>query len=345
MMSDTQDNVAKHEVEQWVYFSQLLTSAGCEKHKATPDEARWFNIDNYSFVAQMPLKDLICELLVRRELCLIATNGIIGGAITKALSEKLYADIVSGKAVIGDHFKPHTAVPELIYAVDEPDTPSQQLEVPVRELNVKDILACHNALNGGVLTLPEHPCYRRRLDLVDEKTPLTALQSPSVELVYLAVDPGCSESQLVAAFKETLANLRHQYNVFTGTRQVKHFTRRNLVNIALHKIIPLMDLLLWQFKHGWQLPLEQISRLLKGKPVDVTDTDYHRTNFIRTTLNGFEKTLAEGNFERLLATLREREHLYDLSIRELIDHPWLYKKPKKEIKKEEKVNEKVDSGL
>ncbi|MFT2789730.1 DUF6387 family protein [Serratia sp. T13T92] len=328
MMGDAQGNVVEQEVEQWVYFSQLLSSAGCEKHKATPGEARWFNIKNYSFVAQMPLRDLVCELSVRRELCLIATNGISGGAITKALSEELYADIISGKAVIGDRFKPHTAVPEIIYLADGPDTPPQQLEVPVRELNVKDIRTCHNALEGGERTFPLHPCYQYRAAKIDGETLLTALQPPDVELVYLSVDPFCTESQLVAAFKETLAKLRTQYNIFSGSNRTKPLTRRKIINIQLHSIIPLMDLLLWQFKKGWHLPLEQIYKMLEGKPVDTPnkDVEYHRTNFIKTKLSGFEKIISQGTFEQLLSTLRENEHLYDLSIRNLIDDEFIFYK-------------------
>jgi hypothetical protein len=331
MNSDEQDNVKGKGDEQPVYYSQLLSNVGCEKHNATPDEVSWFDYKkNYSFVAQMPLRDLVCELTVRRELCIIATQGAINGTIPKALYEELYTEITSGKSVIGDHFKSHTSVPEIIYLADEQETPSQQLEVPVRELNVKDILACHNALNGGVLTLPTHPCYRRRLDQVDEKTPLTALQSPDVELVYLSVDPLYSEAQLMVAFKETLAKLRAQYNIFSGATRDKPLTCRNIINIQLHQVIPLMDLLLWQLRHGWQLPLEQIYKLLKGKPVDIPnkEVDYHRTNFIKTTLSGFEKIVCQGTFEQLLSTLREKEHLYDLSIRDLINDSSLYNSKK-----------------
>ncbi|CQI89180.1 Uncharacterised protein [Yersinia rohdei] len=313
------------------YYSEVLARARCEPHNATAEEFGWFHMENYQFIQKLSVRDLICELTIRADLGIVANTRSDHGMITKELFDEIYADITSGKPNISVRFLSDTSRPEIIKLAEDLHIDLKYERTAVRELNVQDIYDCHEALiagDGDTFSLAQlhsqHPCccLSKKLPEDRTKTLLTELQSPDVEFIYLSVDPTYSDLQLIDSFKKTLKNIRDKNNLLTVSEEKEHvLSNHKLHSIERAKIMPLMDLIIWQVMNKKALDLRQIFNLLKGNDLDAraVNTDYHPGNFITCVLEPFEQILNEGKFASLINTFRLKTNDYDKTLRKAID--------------------------
>lgn len=324
MKDETHNTLSTDETERVTtetYYSQVLSRAQCVKYKGNPEEFNWFKRENYQFVNKMPFSALVRELVIRINLGIVANTDSDYDVITTDLFWKLYAKITDGQPVISDYFISDKENPEIIYP--KPDAGSAAREfilsedpVPVRELSIRDINECYNAISVAdkpTFSVTEdctHPCYLgfTKKEDVGLDTLLTTLQEQNrgIEQIYLSVNPYCSESEILSSFQDILSHYRKN--------KILSYTK--ILNIRLHQTLPLMDLVIWQTKNKKALPLWQIYNLLEGLPVDLAqkNTEFNSRTFSNTVLKTFENVLDQGTFAQLLDTLREKNDGYNLSL-------------------------------
>lgn len=324
MKDETHNTLSTDETERVTtetYYSQVLSRAQCVKYKGNPEEFNWFKRENYQFVNKMPFSALVRELVIRINLGIVANTDSDYDVITTDLFWKLYAKITDGQPVMSDYFISDKENPEIIYP--KPDAGSAAREfilsedpVPVRELSIRDINECYNAISVAdkpTFSVTEdctHPCYLgfTKKEDVGLDTLLTTLQEQNrgIEQIYLSVNPYCSESEILSSFQDILSHYRKN--------KILSYTK--ILNIRLHQTLPLMDLVIWQTKNKKALPLWQIYNLLEGLPVDLAqkNTEFNSRTFSNTVLKTFENVLDQGTFAQLLDTLREKNDGYNLSL-------------------------------
>lgn len=328
-------NVAK-DTKVKSYYSQVLSRAKCKEHRASQEEVDWFDIKNYQFANRIPFKELICELIARVDSANAAHTEDSYGIVSASLFDKIYSDITTGHPTINNYFIYDHNDPRIISLANKMEQEVEiadggdlelitldqaSLNIPVRELNISDIRDCYHAISSTeTITVPmyantSHPCYTGFLkkEDINNDTTLTTVQSKKngIEQLYLSVDLSFSEAQLITAFEKILAELR----------QHKKLTRRKILDIKLHKMLPLMDLIIWQVKERKRLPLWQIYNLLEGFPVESSDsiTGFDWSKFNKGVLRTLEKVLGQGTLLPLLDALDDNKGHYDISLVELQD--------------------------
>lgn len=335
MKDETTDAHVDESKDAKSYYGQVLSRAKCRAYNASDEDVSWFDIKNYQYINKLPFNKLIIELIARVDSTNAAHTDGDYGIISKSLFDEIYSAIISGRPAINDHFISDNNDPHVIsltdkrkkedelavWGVREWITSSQHgSRIPVRELNVRDILGCYHAVSStGMTTLPvyadtSHPCYTgfiKKEDISSETT-LTDIQFKhrGIDQLFLSVDLSFSETQLIAAFKKTLEELRQQ----------KKLTERKILDIKLHKMLPLMDLIIWQIKERKQLPLRQIYNLLEGLPVESTgsSTGFDWSKFNTGVLKTLEKVLGQGSLLPLLDTLSENPGSYEATLDDII---------------------------
>lgn len=271
MKDETHNTLSTDEAEKVTtetYYSQVLSRAQCVKYKGNPEEFNWFKRENYQFVNEMPFSALVRELVMRINLGIVANTDSDCDVITTDLFRKLYAKITEGQPVISDYFISEKERPEIIYPKPDAGLAAREFilsedPVPVRELSIRDINECYNAISVAdrpTFSVTEdftHPCYLgfTRKEDVGLDTLLTTLQEQNrgIEQIYLSVNPYCSESEILSSFQEILGHYR-KHKILSYTK---------ILNIRLHQTLPLMDLVIWQTKNKKALPLWQIYNLLE----------------------------------------------------------------------------------
>lgn len=332
---------SKKNVKKPFYYDALLLKAQCRKNwmdsknsknEGTPEELSWFKIKNYDFVRDLTLRDLLIELVVRADLCTQPDVVTRYGCILSKTEDysKTYPRIISGEPAIHEFYKSHDKIPDLCYLAEDDDISTPALALPVREMSIRDIDACHDALSFGekkYYTLEEslHPC---RLSVskssLNPDTPLTDIQRRpfcmGIEQIYLAVDPSFTESQLIASFREILADINTRHGIFTSPDEPQSTLRKKtLYDIHAYHIIPLIDLVLWQIQNRKKIPLRNVYNLLKNNQFDApsSSTGYSETNFRNANLKTFDLIMNQGNPSAVVKKLIDKEDDYNLSFNEL----------------------------
>ncbi|MBF7979213.1 MULTISPECIES: DUF6387 family protein [Rahnella] len=336
MKDEIKDTNVARDTEEKSYYHQVLSRAKCEKYNASQEDVDWFDIKNYQFTNRIPFKELICELIARVDSANVAYTEGSYGIVSASIFDKIYSDIITGHPTINNYFVYDHDDPRIISLANKMEeeveiSDSGELKfitldqvrsnIPVRELNISDIHDCYHATSSTeIITVPiyantSHPCYTgflKKEDITNETT-LTTIQSKNhgIEQLYLSVDLSFSEAQLITAFEKILAELRPH----------KKLTRRKILDIKLHKILPLMDLIIWQVKEKKRLPLRQIFNLLEGLPVECSDsiTGFDWSKFNKGVLRTLEKVLGQGTLLPLLDALDDKTGHYDISLDELQD--------------------------
>lgn len=328
MTGKSEGNKEKGNSKNRTYYSEVLARARCEPHNATPQEFDWFCMGNYQFIRTLSVRNLICELAIRTDLGIVANTKSGHGIITKILFDEIYTDITSGRPNISTRFLSDMSRPEIIKLSEDLNNDLKHERTPVRELNVQDIYDCYEALlagDGDTYSLAQlhsqHPCCSLNKIVSEDKTKtlLTELQTRGVEFIYLSVDPSYSDLQLIDSFKKVLNDVRNKNHLLTESEEKEHvLSKHKLLSIEHAKIIPLMDLVIWQVKNKKALDLRQIYNLLESNSLDAraVDTDYHLGNFITRVLEPFEQILNEGKLTPLLNTFRLKIVSYEKSLRE-----------------------------
>ncbi|MEQ5120893.1 DUF6387 family protein [Morganella morganii] len=313
------------------YYQRLLKDTP-RNNKVKEKELNWFKIQNYDYITNLSLRQLITEIVIREKLCTnsdeIGCSGLKYGKTE--LFNVCYPEILSGKPEINGLFDLHEKIPTLSYLRHTDECSPSVTKLPIRELNIRDIDGCYNALSSASsprysLETSVHPCHLGRIPKshFPSDTTLTTIQnrlfSYGIKQIYLTIDPSYSRSQLIDAFNEMLNNLNENYGIFTKNKQPDNKLRnKTLYDIYAHHIIPLIDLVLWQIHNKKRLSLKMVYNLLKGQQFDASadSTGYSQTNFQSSTLKTFDLIMGQKDPSEILKKLIGETCDYDMSFYE-----------------------------
>lgn len=138
------------------------------------------------------------------------------------------------------------------------------------------------------------------LGILNQKISIPTLDDENP--AWLEIDMNCSETEILAAFKNWLKDYRHSNEDITKSRErtIKIFSPANFRNWHLAKVLPYIDLVTWNKLRGNKPNSYIFSKILYPDPKDISDK---ARKIDDTTLPHVTKLMSPDTLRRMMKIL------------------------------------------